>query len=150
ALRMSSGRFKEAEAALADVLVIRKQLAADFPRPEFRADLAGAHLHLGVLLRDQGRVKEAEAEYAEALPIQKQLADAFPNLPDFGQGLAYGHHHLGQLHEQTGRLKEAEAAYRDALNILKKVADEFPLRASSHELMCMIQGFLVEVLVKAG
>ena len=112
----ATGRLKEAEAAYADALALRKQLAADFPtRPEFRQELAASHNNLGILLKDTGRLKEAEAAYADALALQKQLAADFPNQPDLRNDLAGTCVNLALLRLGQRDFRGAEAYLEEAV-----------------------------------
>jgi serine/threonine protein kinase/tetratricopeptide (TPR) repeat protein len=142
-MRHRLGELKEAEAAYADALAIRKQLAADFPRrPEFRSGLAKCRINLGALFWKTGRLKEAEASFTDAMAIQKQLAADFPSRPEYRYGLASSHTNLGGMSLQTGRLKEAEASYTSALAIEKQLAAEFPTRPDFRSSLAMSHGNL--------
>jgi tetratricopeptide (TPR) repeat protein len=65
----------------------------------------GAHLNLGVALRDKGLLDAAIAEYREAIRLKKDYADAHYNLSIV-------------LHDKV-RLDEAEAECREALRLKK-------------------------------
>jgi tetratricopeptide (TPR) repeat protein len=150
-LLANTGRLKEVEAALADALVIQKQLAAEFPtRPEFRQDLGTSHHDLGVLLANTGRLKDAEVAYQGALAIFKELAAGFPTRPGFRQELATSHNNLGILLAKTGRLKEAEAAYQGALAIRKRLATDFPTRAQFRQELAATHNNLGVLLANTG
>jgi tetratricopeptide (TPR) repeat protein/tRNA A-37 threonylcarbamoyl transferase component Bud32 len=71
-----------------------------------RPDSPGAHLNLGMLLRDQKCDYDgAIAEYREAIRLKKDYAEA--------------HHNLGYALYLRGRLDEAIAEYREAIRLKK-------------------------------
>jgi WD40 repeat protein/tetratricopeptide (TPR) repeat protein len=128
-MRYRLGELKEAESAFADALVIRKQLAADFPtRPEFRADLAASHDKMAFVLYETSRLKEAESDFADALAICKQLAADFPTRPEFRQDLANRLNSYGNVLYNTGRQKEGESVWAESVAIQKQLAADFPTR----------------------
>ena len=129
-MRYRLGELRDAEAALAEALALRKQLAADFPaRAEFRHELARSHRNLALLFRDTSRPKDAEAAFADSLALQKQLAADFPNWPEYRTRLAGTYNNLGNLlRGAAGRLQDAEAAYAEAVTLLKQLAADFPDR----------------------
>ena len=77
-------------------------MAADSrARHLFLPNLADAHNHLGVILREQGQRDEAEACFHQALRLRPNFAGA--------------HNNLGRICEDRGRLDAAAARFRLAL-----------------------------------
>jgi tetratricopeptide (TPR) repeat protein len=70
-----------------------------------RPQSPGAHLNLGVALRDKGRLDKAIAEYRQALHLKKDWPEA--------------HNNLGVALHDKGRLDEAIAEYHEALRLKK-------------------------------
>jgi hypothetical protein len=107
--------MRDAEAAYADALALRKRLADDFPaRPEFRQDLADGLGNLGVLLQITGRLKEAEAAHTDALTLRKQLAADFPDQSDLRNGLADSYTNLALLRLGQRDFKASKAHLDEA------------------------------------
>ena len=131
-----AGRLKEAEAAHAEGLAIRRQLVAEFPtRYEFRGALASSLNNIGYVFQTTERPKEATAAYAESMAIYKQLVADFPDRPEFRLGLAKSHSNLAGLLVGTGRPKEAEAGRAESMAIFKQLVADFPNRPEfRHEL----------------
>jgi tetratricopeptide (TPR) repeat protein len=69
---------------------------------------AGAHLNLGVALRDQGHIDEAIASYRRAVEIEPQSSGAYGN--------------LGITLQSQGQIDEAIASYRKAIEIAPRYA----------------------------
>src|SRR5262249_24283005 len=67
---------------------------------ELKPDLAQAHYHLGVALREQGKWAEAEAPYRKAIELKPDYAEA--------------HCNLGEILQRKGRFTEALAPRRRA------------------------------------
>ena len=110
------------------------------PSPTSADDLAGSHVHLGVLLSATGKPSEAEAECRKALASTKSWSTTTPPFTEFRFGLAWSHTSLGGLLSNTGKSSEAEAEYRKALAIHQKLVDDNPAvtefrlnLASSHD-----------------
>jgi serine/threonine protein kinase len=119
------GELKEAEAAYAAALVIRRQLAADFPtRPEFRQELAMSYNNLGTLFQGTGRLKEAEAAYADALALQKQLVAEF-RTSSYRNDMAGTFVNLARLCNQCRDFKTAKAYLEEALPHLQAALKGF-------------------------
>jgi len=90
-----AGQLREAEACYQQVLQLNPNLS--------RADLAGIHYNLGIVLQDQSRPEEAVSCYRRALEIQPRSVEIAGNL-------------AGAL-KASGQLEGAAAAYRTALAI---------------------------------
>jgi tetratricopeptide (TPR) repeat protein len=63
--------------------------------PQYRQDLAGSHVNLGVLLAGLGKRAEAERHYRRALDFQEKLVAGAPAVPQYRQDLAGSHVNLG-------------------------------------------------------
>jgi tetratricopeptide (TPR) repeat protein len=109
-----------------------------------RPQSPGAHVSLGVALREMGCLDEAIAEFREAIHIKKDCATAHNALGailcdkkhdydsaiiEFREAIrlkkdqAEAHHNLGVALGHKGRLDEAIAEYREAIRLKKDFAD---------------------------
>jgi eukaryotic-like serine/threonine-protein kinase len=145
------GRKAEAEAANRLACNGYAKLAADFPaKPEYRFELAGSHLNLGVVLSDLEKRPEAEAQYRNALVICEKLAADFPAMPEYRHYLALGHHNLGDLLRRLGRSSDAKEQYRQAVTILEKLAAKFPAMPEYRQRLGRSHAYLGRLLREQG
>ena len=70
---------------------------------------AGAHLNLGIILKDLGRWNDAAASFREAIEIKPNYAEAYNN--------------LGNTLEELGQLDNAEATYRKTIELKPDFAE---------------------------
>ena len=85
----------------AAVSALKRALALD-------PNLAPAHFHLGMALRDLVRPDEAESAFRDALRIDPSYAEA--------------HRNLGELLQDRGRLEEARDCFESALRVARGMA----------------------------
>ena len=80
-------RWREAEAAYRDAVLLYKQLAADFPSvPDYENELALTLSNLGWLANEQQKPAEAARWLVEALPHHQATLRANPRHPSYRQG----------------------------------------------------------------
>jgi tetratricopeptide (TPR) repeat protein len=133
----------EREAAVGNFLEAirrRRQLAADFPGvPEYRYQLAQAHLELGVVYWSNEESKKALTAYGEALELFDRLAGEFPAVPEYREGQAKCHNNLGLVLAVLGKSGEAEAAFGRALAIKAQLAADSPADPALRESVARSQ-----------
>src|SRR5207237_7571984 len=82
----ATGRNKEAETAYADALVLRRQLAADFPnQPDLRNDLAATCVNVALLRLEQRDFRGAKVYLDEAAPHHESALKANSRNPTYRQ-----------------------------------------------------------------
>ena len=119
--------LREAVALSDDFIEKSKRQFLD--NPEFRNDLAGAHMNRGIALEGMGTpdaLKEAVSAYDRAIDIRKELPR---DNPEFRNNLAAAHNNRGNALEGMGTpdaLKEAVSAYDRAIDIRKELPKDNP------------------------
>jgi serine/threonine-protein kinase len=121
-------RFREAEGALREGLLIREGLAAEQPAdPIRRGALAESRYHLGtVLARVSKRGPDDERIYREAIEEQKRLLAETRQHPEQQGKLARFLNNLGILLRDGGRIDDAQAALDEAKLLLDELITSSP------------------------
>jgi serine/threonine protein kinase len=105
---------------------ILRVLASDIPSSrEYRDDLGGNCINLGVLLAAQKRWQEAEQLFRQARGLFAVLVCEKPDAV-YRRDLAASAHNLGMVLAATERTKEAKEAYEFALATYDSLAREYP------------------------
>jgi serine/threonine protein kinase len=92
---------------------------------EYRDDLGGNCINLGIVLAAQKRWKEAEQLFRQARGIFATLVREQPDAA-YWRDLAASAHNLGMILAATGRSKEAKEAYEFALAAYDSLARQYP------------------------
>jgi serine/threonine protein kinase/Tfp pilus assembly protein PilF len=130
-LFVDTGRHKEAEPALRQVLETREKLAQEHPGDQsLKSKLAHSYSDLGVVLFAAGRIEESEKNFRTALDFQEKLAADFPTEVDYNHDLAQSLMNFGLLLKRTGRPEEAEKSYRRAVELWEKLMVDSPRGAA--------------------
>jgi serine/threonine protein kinase len=141
-----TGRGKQAEAALRDLLPLKRQLAAESADPDERFNLAWSLTDLSLVCHKRGKLRDAEASAREAVKIFKQLAAENPGRarPRFFWASALGS--LGTVLAATGRPADAERTYRHALKLLEPLAAADPNHTDTRRQLGRTYSGLAHVL----
>ncbi len=112
----------------------------------FKSDLAGIYMNIGLLQRKMGQPDEALKSFGKALPIWKKLGQDFPDVVEAQSNLGGIHQNIGTLQIDTGKSAEAKKSLESALEIWRKLTDanttntEFQNNlASVHMLIARLQ-----------
>src|SRR5262249_40366558 len=74
-IRLGIGQKKDAESEVRALLAERQKLASEEPdNPDYQADLAAAHQHLGELLLSEGHIEKSILETKQARALLQKLA----------------------------------------------------------------------------
>ena len=112
----------------------------------FKSDLAGIYMNIGVLQKNTGQPGEALKSFGKALPIWRTLGEDFPDVVGAQANLGGIYQNIGTLQMESGKSAEAMKSFESALAIWQKLTKahatvtEFQNNlASSYMLMARLQ-----------
>ncbi len=92
----------------------------------FKSDLAGIYMNIGVLQKTTGQPDEALKSFGKALPIWQELGQEFPDDDVAQSNLGGIYQNIGTLQTDTGKSAEAMKSLESALAIRRKLTDAHP------------------------
>ncbi len=125
------GQKEKAEGSFRDAIALLDRLAAEFPTPAYRQELATAQQSLGYFLasspRDQLAATSAESEALsrQAIDLYEKLIAAEPDEVSHRAGLANTLNNLGLLFNKLGRPGDQQP-FAQALEVLSELVRRNP------------------------
>jgi tetratricopeptide (TPR) repeat protein len=121
----AQGQLAAAQAAFANCLAIRRQLARQDPdNTDCQRELAVAHSRVGDVLKAQDQLTEARAAFDEYLVISRRLAEQDQSNAGWQRELAIAHGRVGSVLQAQDQLTEARAAFDKSLTISRRLAEQ--------------------------
>jgi len=146
-------RLEEAESALQSAIRICRALVNDYPRPDYRSDLARVHISLGTLYADTDRIELAQNAFEMAAAELATLLKECPKVREYGDlsvGLSETCRTLGERAQNDGALEEACRWYATALDAGLKVEQERPQDPEARWLVMFTAYLRAELLGMLG
>jgi serine/threonine protein kinase len=121
------GQPSEAEQAHRQAISILQELARDFrSQPQYRSELALAHLDLASALGLLGNRPDEEEACHKALAIVETLSAEFPDQAAWRMNIVRGQVQLAWMYLFTGRFQSALDVSRNALRVAQRLDAELP------------------------
>jgi tetratricopeptide (TPR) repeat protein len=115
----------EADKAYLQGLQIQEKVVAEFPRPDFRKNLASACVNRAVFLLTQQRLAEGEALLLKAASLCRELVKDHADVAAYREEQASVTGNLATLYLLKNSPEEAQAAFGQALEIRVELAQRF-------------------------
>lgn len=112
-------RFEEAESALNDAIDICRALVNDYPRPDYRSDLARVQISLGTLYADTDRIELAQNAFEMAAAELTSLLRECPKVREYVDLCI----RLSETCRAHGERAQEEGAFVDACRWFTKALD---------------------------
>jgi tetratricopeptide (TPR) repeat protein len=146
----ATGRNRQADAALRDLIRLERQMVAEAPDVDNRYYLAHSLTNLCIRCREQGKLQEAQALARESLELHEKLAAERPDHCSILYGLGRTRSYLGRVLADRGQPAAAKRAYLDALELQKRVAARCPINIPARQDLANTHAYLARLLLGSG